>query len=145
MRIECYPETNMKEIKQVINNTGLLTNPVQCVQELVTAYSECQLIIAEEKTKQRQIEAWEKTEIAKINALRDSLITYLDRSFDERADDFKNLLAIADQVMVSNDNEKLVLALNSITSLAKSSPFSQLADINYVRAALDDPDHNWKF
>jgi hypothetical protein len=43
----------------------------------------------------------------------------------------------------SGDNERLSLALNSITEIAKSSPFKDLANINSVRAALDDPNHVW--
>jgi hypothetical protein len=41
------------------------------------------------------------------------------------------------------DNEQLSLALNSITEIAKSSPFKELANISSVRAALDDPNHVW--
>jgi len=36
-------------------------------------------------------------------------------------------------------------ALDVIAEIAKSSPFKDLANLASVRAALDDPDHEWKF
>ncbi|MEL6163299.1 MAG: hypothetical protein AAFR37_05910, partial [Cyanobacteria bacterium J06628_3] len=104
------------------------------------------LTIAEqERTKRRDIEAWEKEAITKINAQRDLLITYLERSFDERAENFRALFAVVDNALVSGDNEQLALALNSITEIAKSSPFKDLADLNNVRVALNNPEHVWEF
>ncbi len=37
------------------------------------------------------------------------------------------------------------MALNSIVEIAKSSPFKDLANLNAVRASLNDPDHVWEF
>lgn len=121
------------------------TNPVQSIQEMVSAYTEYLKIAEEQKTKRRGIEAWEKTTIAQIYAQRDLLIGYLDRSFDERAKNFHALFTIIDSAIASGNNEQLALTLNSITELAKSSPFKDLANLNNVRAALDDPDHEWEF
>jgi hypothetical protein len=68
---------------------------------------------------------------------------YLERSFDERAENFRSLFAVVDSAIACGDNEQLSLALNSITEIAKSSPFKELANISSVRAALDDPNHVW--
>ena len=43
------------------------------------------------------------------------------------------------------DKNQLGLAITSITEIAKSSPFKDLADLTSVRAALDDPDHEGEF
>ncbi|BAY63238.1 hypothetical protein NIES22_33240 [Calothrix brevissima NIES-22] len=117
----------------------------QCVDILSSAYSEYKIIAEEEKTKRREIDAWEKEAITKINAQRDLLIAYLDRSFDERAENFRALFAVVDSAIASGNNEQLALTLNSITEIAKSSPFKDLANIASVRAALDDPNHEWTF
>ncbi len=89
--------------------------------------------------------AWEKATIAQIKAKRDFLINYLNRSFDERSENFAALFGIVDQAMADGNNAQLGAALHSITKLAKSSPFKDLADLASVRAALDDPDHEWTF
>ncbi|MBW4476919.1 MAG: hypothetical protein KME54_08590 [Tolypothrix brevis GSE-NOS-MK-07-07A] len=129
-------------------------NPAECLQQMVSAYFEYKIIAEQEKTKRCEIDAWEKEAIAKINAQRDLLIAYLDRSFDERAENFRALFNVVDSAMsddkplrvyASNNNEQLALTLNSITEIAKSSPFKELANLTSVRAALDDPDHEWTF
>jgi ribonucleotide reductase alpha subunit len=121
------------------------TNPAECLQQMVSAYTDYLKIAEQEKTKRCEIDAWEKEAIAKINAQRDLLMAYLDRSFDERAENFRALFNVVDSAIASNNNQQLALTLNSITEIAKSSPFKDLANLTSVRAALDDPDHEWTF
>ena len=122
-----------------------MMNPADCLQQIVSAYTEYKIIAEQEQTKRREIEAWEKLTIAKINAQRDLLMAYLNRSFDERAENFCHLFCVVDQAIAADNNDQLALALHSITELAKSSPFKELANLASVRAALDDPDHEWEF
>ena len=116
-----------------------------CLGEIVFAYTEYQQVVEQERTKRREIDAWESQTIAKINATRDLLMAYLDRSFDERAENFRSLFCIVDQALAAGNNEQLALALHSITEIAKSSPFKELANLASVQAALNDPDHEWTF
>ncbi|MCD8490299.1 MAG: hypothetical protein LRZ84_27125 [Desertifilum sp.] len=73
------------------------------------------------------------------------MIKFLELSFDERAENFRQLFNVVDQAIESDNNQQLALALHSITELAKSSPFRDLANLASVQAALDDPDHEWVF
>lgn len=128
--------------------TGVLNqaiNPAECLHQMVSAYTEYKIIAQQEQTKRCEIEAWEKETVTKINAQRDLLMAYLDRYADERAENFRALFSVVDNAIVSNNNEQLALALNSITEIAKSSPFKELSNLASVRAALDDPDHEWTF
>ena len=120
-------------------------NPAESLEQMVSAYTEYLTIAEQEKTKRRDIEAWEKEAITRINAQRDLLMTYLEHSFDERAENFSALFGLVDNALSEGDNEQLALALNSITEIAKSSPFSELANLTSVRAALNNPDHVWEF
>jgi ribonucleotide reductase alpha subunit len=122
-----------------------MINPAECLQQIVSAYTEYKIIAEQEQTKRREIEAWEEVTIAKINAQRDLLMAYLNNSFDERAENFRCLFSVVDRAIAVNNNNQLALALHSITELAKSSPFKELANLASVRAALDDPDHEWEF
>ena len=117
----------------------------ECVDIVASAYTEYKIIAEQEQTKRREIEAWEKQTITKINAQRELLMAYLDRSFDERAENFRALFTVVDNAIASGNNDQLALTLNSITEIAKSSPFKDLANLASVRAALDDPDHEWTF
>lgn len=115
------------------------------VDTLASDYTEYKIIAEQEQIKRREIEAWEKETITKINAQRELLMAYLDRSFDERAENFRALFAVVDSAIASGNNDQLALTLNSITEIAKSSPFKDLANLASVRAALDDPEHEWTF
>jgi ribonucleotide reductase alpha subunit len=117
----------------------------QSLDIVTSAYSNYKQVSQGEQTKRREIDAWEKETITKINAQRELLMAYLDRSFDERAENFRSLFAVVDSAIASGNNEQLALALNSITDIAKSSPFKDLANLASVRAALDDPNHEWTF
>ena len=120
-------------------------DPLVSLQQIVSAYIDYKKVAEQEQTKRRAIEAWEKETIARINAQRDVLIEYLDRSFDERAENFRVLFNLVDRAMTTGNNEQLAVALHSITEIAKSSPFKELANLTSVRAALDDPNHEWTF
>ncbi|NHC33238.1 hypothetical protein [Scytonema millei] len=120
-------------------------NLLESLQQVVSAYTEYKIIAEQEQTKRREIEAWEQETIARINAQRDVLIEYLDRSFDERAENFRALFKVVDRAITTGNNEQLAVALHSITEIAKSSPFKELANLTSVRAALDDPNREWTF
>ncbi|MEP0754343.1 hypothetical protein NDA03_19185 [Trichocoleus sp. Lan] len=117
----------------------------ECLQQIVSGYTEYKIIAEQEQTKRCEIEAWEKETIANINAQRDVLMAYLDRSFNERAENFRALFGVVDLAITTGNNEQLALALNSITEIAKSSPFKDIANLASVKAALNDPNHEWSF
>ena len=117
----------------------------ESLRDIVLGYTEYKIFAEEQRTKRRGIEARETTTIAQIEARRDVLVTYLQRSFDERAENFRILFCKVDQAIADGDSNQLGLVLHSITAIAKSSPFKDLADLPSVRTALDDPDHEWTF
>ncbi|MDJ0554943.1 MAG: hypothetical protein QNJ68_10955 [Microcoleaceae cyanobacterium MO_207.B10] len=131
--------------QKIFNNLDQFVTPTESLERIVEAYSEYMKIAEEEQTKRRGIQAWEKTTITKIQAQRDLLMEYLERSFDERANNFSQMFDVVDRAIATGNNEQLALILDSITKLAQSSPFKDLANLSSVRAALDDPDHEWQF
>lgn len=129
----------------IINNLDRFNNPAQCLNTLVQAWHEYQTIAEQEKTKRRDLEAWEKVTVAEIKAQRDFFIKYIEKSFDERSENFKRLFHLVDQSLSSGDNQQLVLILEEITTLAQSSPFKAFSDLSTVKAALKDANHSWEF
>jgi hypothetical protein len=128
----------------LVRGAAALIAPAQCLNEIVQAWSEYSKIAEEETTKRREIDAQEKITLAEVQSKRDFLVGYLERSFDERANNFQSLFKAVDQAMLSGDNQKLSLVLHSIVELAQSSPFKDLADLSTVKTALADPDHVWE-
>lgn len=127
-----------------LRGLGELISPTQCLNDIVNTWTNYLRISEEEKTKRREIEAWEKATLAEIKAKQDILIGYLEHSFDERAKNFQLLFQRVDQSMISGDNQQLALVLHTIVELAKSSPFKDLADLSTVQLALNNPDHVWE-
>ncbi|MEG3880589.1 hypothetical protein QT972_24825 [Microcoleus sp. herbarium7] len=131
-----------KKVPVEIFNPGSVA---ECFRDVVEAYTEYKIVAEQEHTKRRGIEAWEKATIADIQSKRDAFIDYLECSFDERANNFKFLFEKVDEAIAIGDNNQLALAMTSITEIAKSSPFKDLANLTSVKAALDDPDDEWTF
>jgi hypothetical protein len=127
---------------EVINNSH---SALACLSEVMQAYQEYMVVAEEERTKRRGIEAGAKVVITQITAQRDVMLEYLERSFDERAENFRSLFKVLDQAVLDGNNANLALTLQTITDIAKASPFKDLADLPAVRAALNDPNHTWEF
>ena len=91
-----------------------------------------------QKTKRAQIRAQATVAIHQIDAIRDVLKDYLERSFDERRRIFEKEFEVVDKCLANGDTQALAVALNSITMLAQSSPFKALADLGGVRKTLEN-------
>jgi hypothetical protein len=115
---------------------ALATNVIDRVGEWVQ-------LVQTETTKRADIAAWEQTTIEDIRAKRDVLITYLDRSFDERAENFRRLFDSLDAA-IADRSEKVAEVLGAITALAMKGPFADLKDVDTAVRALKDPDHEWE-
>ena len=131
-------------------NTGLkgLANPGEAlavVDNLVQIAGEVKKFREVQETKRAAIEAERQVVISKIRAQRNLLIKYLDKTFDERKENFNKLFDVIDDALVKDNIQQLSVGLNSFNELAKSSPFKDLADIELVGKALEDKDHEWEF
>lgn len=85
----------------------------------------------------------ESVKIAEISAKGEIFLSYLERSFDERAENFRRLCDSLDE-LISNGGD-ISLILTSITALAAKSPFADLHDFDLVQERLADPTHEWEF
>ncbi len=95
-----------------------------------------------ETTKRALIAARERAIIGEIQARRDLFLAYLDRAFDERESNFKELFRALDTALTETPDQVAVV-LGSITALAAKSPFADLSDLDLVKQHLDDPEHEW--
>lgn len=97
----------------------------------------------EQETKREEIRAMRDTAIAQINAMKECVQTYLEKTFDERSAIFAKQFDVVDSALLSGDNEMLASGLNSINALAASSPFKNLADVTAVQKSLTSSDTEW--
>lgn len=116
----------------------------QVLFQVVDAADQWIKVAQEEKTRREEIHAWESTERERIVAQRDVLLRGLEMTFDERRENFRRLFDNLDLAMRSDDAQTAARVLESITDLAKSSPFKDLGNVEFVVAELKQPDRTWK-
>lgn len=92
-----------------------------------------------QETKREEIRANRDARIKQLEAQRDIILNYLDRSFDERRYLFEKHFKIVDHALMTGNTEELTLSLQTINDLAKSSPFKALADLGNVQNTLNQP------
>lgn len=124
-----------------------LPNPdsVLKVIEGIRVAAEAVREVAVQKREQERIRANAETEIAKVHAVRDVMLTYLDRSFDERRTNFDALFARLDVAIAQGNLEIVATTLDAVVELAKTSPFKDLSDVASARSALRDKSVEWDF
>ena len=132
-----YNESESLEL--AITGVGYLKVPgdvTAMIGEMARQANETMRFCEEQKTIRAEIRANATVEITKINAMADMVRDYLKRSFDERAGLFDNYFSVLDKALESGDNTLVAQTLQSINSLATSSPFKDLADLGKVSTML---------
>ena len=121
-----------------------VVNLGQVLSQMVDAADQWVKVIQEESTRREEIRAWEATERERIVAQRDVLLRGLELTHDERRENFRRLFDNLDVAMRNDDAATAASLLDSITELAKSSPFKDLANVEFVVNELKQPDRTWK-
>jgi flagellar biosynthesis/type III secretory pathway chaperone len=96
---------------------------------VITSANEWVSVVAQEQTRRQEIRAWEKSQLEIIHVQRDFLLTALDKTFDERRENFRRLFDQLDAALVSDRDDAAAQVsdlLGAITDLAKTSPFKDL-------------------
>lgn len=118
---------------------------VIAVKEIVLMAGEVRKFEEAQVTVRVGIAAERDVALARIEAQKAALLTYLEKSFDERRENFQALFRVVDEALANDNMQALALGLKSVIELADSSPFKDLATIDSTAAALADPDHTWNF
>jgi len=129
--------------KAMMQGAGKVAGPVAMlagIYELSKQYAELQQVKAEERTKRAQIEAEKETTLAKIAATKEMFMTYMDKSFDERKDNFAHLFAVVDTALEKDNMQALQMGLQSINQLAAQSPFKAIADMTLLTKTMESND-----
>lgn len=132
--------------KTVCHTISNITNPAEVIgafNVLVEVARDSIRYAEEQETKREEIRAIRDASIVQINAIKECLNTYLEKSFDERKELFAKQFECVDAAILSGDIEMLSTSLASINSLASSSPFKNLADFTSVQQSLLNPDTEW--
>lgn len=102
---------------------------VDAFRLVMASAQEWHAVTEQEKTRREEIRAWKESQLEIIQVQRDFLLTALDKTFDERRENFRRLFDQLDRALMSDgDNAPSQVAdlLGTITDLAKTSPFKDL-------------------
>ncbi len=116
------------------------TMPFFLIPIIVSGVVTWKKVVEEEETKRYAISAEERKTIHMINVQRDLLMTHLERSFDERRENFRKFFDSLDRAIDKGDTVTVAATLNSIVELAQSSPFKDIASVKDVREVMADQD-----
>ncbi len=136
----------INDLTSSINNKMLSVSngkpgPAQMVEMtkfFIDKSAEVAMFCEEQRTKRAEIRARAQVAIHQIDAVREFLQSYLDKTFDERRMLFAKEFEIVDKCLATGNVQALAVSLNAITDLAKSSPFKALADIKSVKNAIEN-------
>lgn len=123
--------SSVNTTNDIIDHTiEVITEPT-VVHALTTLYRktlETMEYCEEQKTVRKIIDAKSNETIAQINAQRDFLMMYLNRTFDERKYQFEQYFKALDKAIESHSIEMMGMCLQNINNLALSSPFRPLLE-----------------
>lgn len=122
---------------------GSIVEPLQILQSVVEAADDWVKEMQRAKTARAEIASWEHVQTEKIRAQQSILLKALDLTFDERRENFRRLFDGLDAAMDASDAGQAASFLESITELARTSPFKDLANMEIVVAELKRPDRVW--
>lgn len=128
----------------LVTKAGSVIDPLQLLQIVVTSGDKWVAEVQRAKVERAEVAAWEKTQTDRIRAQRDVLLKALDLTFDERRENFRRLFNGLDAALGAGNAAQVTSVLESITDLAKTSPFKDLANMEIVAAELKRPDKEWE-
>jgi hypothetical protein len=102
---------------------------VDAFRLVVTSTNEWVTVARQEQTRREEIRVWERSQLELIHFQRDFFLTALDKTFDERSENFRRLFDQLDAALVSDRDDAAAQVsdlLGAITDLAKTSPFKDL-------------------
>ena len=125
--------------------TGNPEEALEAMNKLTEMAGEVAKFTEVQKTKRKEIEAQRDIIVEQIKSKKEIILYTLERTFDERKDNFRKLFDVIDDALAKNNIQQLQLGLSSMNHLAALSPFKSLESIESTQKALGDKDHTWNF
>lgn len=135
------------KMAELLSKKGIISPMIalDAIQKMTDVVKEYLITKEVETTKRLAIQAEKEIYLTRINAQKEFLITYLEKTYDERSKIFEKQFEVIDNALKNENINQLALGLNAINDLAKSNPFKQLSDLDFIGKALQNPNHIWDF
>lgn len=125
-----YDENEYVDYELVAETTSSVVNPTPygAIKAIVSKGLETVQFCEAQKTEREKIKAHSKEVIAQINAQKEFLMQYLDKTFDDRKLQFDSYFKALDKAIEANNPQMMAMCLQNINNLALSSPFRPLLE-----------------
>lgn len=121
-------------VGELIEAKGTIESILDCIRQA-----------GEQRMERARIDAESRAHVERVRAFRDVVVTYLDRAFDERRNNFDALFTRLDTAMERGDPQMVTATLGAMVELAKHSPLQAVADAGRFQRAIEDKDTDWRF
>lgn len=108
----------------------------QAFKMLADTHHEYRMTVQAETTKREAIHAWRDANVGKVEQQTEFLKVYLAETFKERRHSIDEMFERLDKGIESGNMDLVNLAMESITSIVKSSP---LKEAEKIIQAMNDP------
>jgi len=132
-----------KAVEHIGGNALGAISPDVALETIINTYADYKQVVSQEKTKREEISAWRDVELERIASQRELFLTYLECTFDERRANFAKFFEVLDHAVEIEAVDVIAKTLDSITILAKTSPFKDIATVAQIRKVLDEPDERF--
>lgn len=129
-------EKNALAREKMNRQMDALQGVMSCCERVAVEFINYLNTAEQERTKREMIANWREVSSEKIAAQKQFLMQYLDKTFEERKENFSQFFNALDKGIESGNIEIVNAALNGIVDLAKSSPLK--AEVSQVLAAIDN-------
>ncbi|NLK49188.1 MAG: hypothetical protein GX294_00910 [Candidatus Cloacimonetes bacterium] len=133
------------EIQEFTEKAMALGNVLDSAKIIVSDITNMVNMIQQETTKREAIRANRDVIIEKTRAFREIMLVVMDKTFDERRQQFDGYFASLDKAMDKNDTNMVAGILSNMVDLAKNGPLKDLINLEATQIALKDPDTVWEF
>ncbi|MDI1433253.1 hypothetical protein [Polyangium sorediatum] len=117
---------------------------LKLLTEVVASVAMMHRTTQEEQTKRAHIEAQVLVKIEAVSSMREVLIDYLARSFDERRGLFDELFSRLGEAAEVRDVKMAASILGGIVEIARSNPLGDLAELSTIADLLGKDGAEWK-
>lgn len=119
-------------IQQINSNANQVVTVLGSVKDIAEFYTQCQMI----NSKNRQLEAMTQVMLANTVAKFKLSEQFLTLSFGERHEALQHYYDIMDKAIAEDNQDLIIAAMNSISSIVTSSP---LSDLEIFLRRFNDP------
>lgn len=96
------------------------------------------------RVEQQRIEADTRVALESLRSMRELMLTGMNQAFVQRQAGLDGMMELAARALEKGDVGSAAAAIHAVVQIATSSPFACLSQASEARAALADPNQDWR-